>query len=88
MPERIQRQRKKGWRMPAGAVYCGRGSKWGNPHTFANSGTVHPAVRFACETLPLMDVEELRGKDLACWCVVGDPDVLCHVDIILEKANG
>lgn len=30
MPERIQRKRAKGWRMPEGAVYVGRGSKWGN----------------------------------------------------------
>lgn len=52
--------------MPKGAVYVGRGSKWGNPHTFANSGNVHPAMRFACETAPLMDFSELRGKDIAC----------------------
>lgn len=31
MPERIQRRRTKGWRMPEGTVYVGRGSKWGNP---------------------------------------------------------
>ena len=31
MSERIQRKRTKGWRMPEGAVYVGRGSKWGNP---------------------------------------------------------
>jgi hypothetical protein len=30
-PQRIQRKRTKGWRMPEGAVYVGRGSKWGNP---------------------------------------------------------
>jgi len=30
-PKRIQRQRTKGWRMPEGAVYVGRGSTWGNP---------------------------------------------------------
>ncbi len=32
-PQRIQRKRTKGWRMPEGAVYVGRGSKWGNPFT-------------------------------------------------------
>jgi hypothetical protein len=32
-PARIQRKRTKGWRAPAGAVYVGRGSKWGNPCT-------------------------------------------------------
>mgnify|MGYP000330179115 CR=1 FL=1 len=30
-PQRIQRQRTKGWRMPEGAVYVGRGSRYGNP---------------------------------------------------------
>lgn len=32
-PSRIQRRRTKGWRAPAGAVYVGRGSRWGNPCT-------------------------------------------------------
>lgn len=31
MPKRIQRQRTKGWRMPEGAVYVGRPTRWGNP---------------------------------------------------------
>lgn len=31
MPKRIRRQRTKGWKMPEGAVYVGRGSRWGNP---------------------------------------------------------
>ena len=30
-PVRIQRKRTKGWRMPEGAVYVGRPTKWGNP---------------------------------------------------------
>ena len=30
MPERIQRKRTRGWRMPEGAVYVGRPTKWGN----------------------------------------------------------
>jgi hypothetical protein len=32
-PIRIQRRRTKGWRKPEGAVYVGRGSRWGNPCT-------------------------------------------------------
>jgi len=31
MPKRIQRKRTKGWRMPAGAVYVGRPTVFGNP---------------------------------------------------------
>lgn len=30
-PKRIQRKRTAGWRMPEGAVYVGRPSRWGNP---------------------------------------------------------
>lgn len=30
--KRLQRQRTKDWRMPAGAVYVGRPSAWGNPY--------------------------------------------------------
>lgn len=83
-PIRVQRSRAKGWRMPENTVYVGRGSKWGNPHTFANSGRVHPAMRFACETAPLLDVSPLRGKNLACWCAI---DMWCHADTLLQMAN-
>lgn len=31
MPKRIQRMRAKGWRMPEGAIYVGRPTRWGNP---------------------------------------------------------
>lgn len=30
-------------------------------------------------------IMDLRGKDLACWCAL---DMPCHVDILLEVANG
>lgn len=32
-PQRIQRKRTKGWKMPENTVYVGRPSKWGNPFT-------------------------------------------------------
>ncbi|NKR75812.1 DUF4326 domain-containing protein [Rhodococcus hoagii] len=34
MPQRIQRKRTKGWRMPEGAVHVGRPSKCGNPFDY------------------------------------------------------
>lgn len=34
MPERIQRRRTPGWRMPDGAVYVGRPGRWGNPFIY------------------------------------------------------
>ena len=29
-------------------------------------------------------IEALRGKNLACWCKIGDP---CHADVLIELAN-
>lgn len=29
-------------------------------------------------------LDQLRGKNLACWCHVGAP---CHADVVLELAN-
>jgi hypothetical protein len=37
MPARIQRRRVKGWRKPAGAIYVGRGTRWGNPNRVIQS---------------------------------------------------
>ena len=70
--------------MPPITVYVGRGSKWGNPFTLANSGNIHPAQRFAREVAPHLDVTPLRGKNLACWCGL---DHECHADVPLEIAN-
>lgn len=30
------------------------------------------------------ELRELRGKNLACWCKIGEP---CHADVLLELAN-
>lgn len=32
----------------------------------------------------LLNILELRGKDLACWCPLNQP---CHADVLLELAN-
>ena len=90
MPRRIQRRRTEEWRMPEGAVFVGRPSKWGNPH---REGTWEELVdnyrrdleagelRFTREDV----VRELRGKDLCCWCTL---DHVCHADVLLAIANG
>ena len=31
MPERVQMQRRRGWRKPSGCIYVGRPTRWGNP---------------------------------------------------------
>jgi hypothetical protein len=89
-PKRIQRSRKRGWRMPAGAVYVGRPTKWGNPYRATKHRSKAAAVAHYRQMLlhphALAAIRrELRGKDLACWCKPGEP---CHADVLLELANG
>lgn len=106
-PKRIQRKRTKGWRMPEGAVYVGRPTKWGNPFSvgekrcnYADGTPFSPEMCFTMDLRdvviyykgwlqvhpesPIKSIEELRGKDLACWCPL---DKTCHADILLELAN-
>lgn len=91
MPERIQRKRTKGWRMPEGAVYVGRPTRWGNPYQ-TSAFTRGEAVRFfrarwerlAGTYTGQLDIVFLRGKTLACWCPLDKP---CHADILIEIVN-
>ena len=89
-PRRIQRKRTKGWRMPPGTVVVSRPSKWGNPYLVRDARhfrTAEEAVDCYREALPRrldLDVAELRGKNLACWCSLDKP---CHADVLLELAN-
>lgn len=41
-PKRIQRSRRRGWRMPEGAVYVGRPTRWGNPYVGGNPDAPDP----------------------------------------------
>ena len=89
MAKRIQRKRTKGWRMPAGAVYVGRPTVWGNPFKVGIDGDATECVRrYEIGMLTHPDlramVEVLRGKDLVCWCPLDQP---CHADVLLELAN-
>ena len=82
IPERIRRSRKKGDRMPAGAVYVGRPTKYGNP--FKGDKAV---VRYRAHLENQLRehphfLDSLRkAKFLACWCALDKP---CHVDVIIE----
>jgi len=83
MPERIQRKRTKGWRMPPDAVSVTRPGKWGNPFTVAEYGR-ECAIQKYREWVIGKDLSELRGKNLACYCPLDQP---CHADVLLELAN-
>jgi hypothetical protein len=119
-PKGVQRKRTKGFKMPEGAVYVGRPSRWKNPYKIANSergkGFIVVAVdrwgkssgerwagfadkaeaaAFAVDLYKRMLLGSfdsdpgsrkhylgpLVGKDLACWCALGEP---CHRDVLLE----
>lgn len=100
MPERIQRKRARGWRMPEGAVYVGRptkygnplivgliyGATWGEPEPITDSNIIQVFERYCKEELAINKrwLEPLRGKDLACWCPLSSP---CHADVLLRLAN-
>jgi hypothetical protein len=91
MPRRIQLRRTKGWRKPDGAVVIARPTKWGNPHRRGPEVAVEAVERYRADLLAgrlritVDDVQqELRGKDLACWCPPTRP---CHGDVLLEIAN-
>lgn len=45
-PKRIQRKRHRGWRMPAGTVYVGRPSRWGNPYRLGSEDAAWAVRQF------------------------------------------
>ncbi len=89
MAERIQRKRTRGWKMPENARYVGRPTRFGNNFTVEEYGR-HLAIfnfRQHMRNMYLINpsfFDELRGKDLACWCPLDQP---CHADVLLEIAN-
>lgn len=102
-PKRIQRQRTEGWRAPAGAIYCGRPSKWGNPFAVNPDdplGHAAAAQRFRQWLDGALDSElpELvtkRDRILADLHELRGHDLMCwcrldqscHVDVLLDLAN-
>jgi hypothetical protein len=90
MPQRYQRSRRKGARLPAGTIVVTRPTKWGNPHPLS-LGREEAVRRYRQDLLAgrlvitVGDVErELRGWHLACYCALDQP---CHADVLLELAN-
>lgn len=74
---------------PAGAVYIGRPSKYGNPFIIGKHGTREDVVQLYRQWIVLQPAlylsirQELRGKDLVCFC----SPLACHGDVLLEIAN-
>ena len=89
-PIRIQRSRKHKQVSPNGLpiIYVGRPGKWGNPWVIKQGRDAEKCIFLYKTTMSTMlkqdAVKELRGKNLSCWCKIGEP---CHADILLEIAN-
>lgn len=103
-PQRLQRKRTKGYRLPEGTICVTRGTKWGNPYKPGSTQwcpgqgrilvrdkehAVELYRRNVCD--PVAGAifrqtvrQELRGKNLACYC---KPGAVCHADVLLELAN-
>lgn len=71
-----------------GRVYIGRPGKWGNPFVIGRDGSRAEVIAkyrawLASQPELLDALDELRGKDLVCWCA---PQA-CHGDVLIELAN-
>jgi hypothetical protein len=81
---------------PFDAVYCGRGSEFGNPYSHKNNTLAKFKVKTRSEaiscfthdlvrnpTLLAKVKQELKGKNLLCYC----SPMPCHCDVLLDIAN-
>jgi hypothetical protein len=98
MAERIQRKRTKGWKMPPNTVSVTRPGRYGNPYTIKQAreagykGSEAELAQMCVDEFrrempdfaKVAYQQELRGKNLACWCALDQP---CHADVLLEVAN-
>lgn len=95
-PIRIHRKRTKGWRMPKNTVSVCRPGKFGNPYKITKSINAEESVSmfrhlmtfercFEPEKYNAL-IDELRGKNVACFCK--EDAEYCHGDVWLELANG
>jgi len=71
--------------MPAGAVYVGRPSKWGNPYVIGKDGDRKTVIekyrKYLWNNKHLLgQIRELLNKDLVCYCA---PEP-CHGDVLLD----
>ena len=94
-PRRIRLSRRKGWRLPPGAISVARPTAWGNPFRIGDIADDFGKIATRDDAVHLYrtrivgapagrDYAELRGHDLACWCPLDGP---CHADVLLERAN-
>lgn len=77
-------------------VYIGRPSKWGNPFTHlsdrktraefivsSREEAIQRYEKYLSSSGLIVDIEELRGKVLGCWC----KPKRCHGDVLARLLN-
>lgn len=68
--------------IPRGAVYIGRGSKWGNPFIIGKDGNreevIAKYIAYAKGKFSREELRVLKGKDLVCYCA----PLECHGDVL------
>lgn len=77
--------------IPAGAVYIGRGSRWGNPYVIGKHGDRNSVCdqyetdlkhKIQNNEVTLEDLAALHGKDLVCFCA----PLRCHGHTLEQAA--
>lgn len=75
--------------IPAGAIYVGRPTKWGNPFKIGRDGSRQEVVAkyrawlLARPALVTQAKAELKGRDLVCSCSPAS----CHADVLMEVSQ-
>jgi len=85
---RVLNKSKFTGRLPADAVYIGRGSKWGNPFKVGADGNRDQVIAkheqwLAHQNQLLRSIDELKDRDLICYCA----PLACHGHVLLKLAN-
>lgn len=86
-PRRIQRQRAKGWRMPEGAIYVGRPSRWGNPHQAVHVDCYLGGMCWAVARDGELVREHMDKLSAVCWAV----DMFaanCQLSDVIDSLRG
>lgn len=81
-PQRIQRKRTKGWRMPEGAIYVGRPTIWGNPWRVGSTGwTINPGGHINRDPHPPLTEQQAVDsyRNSVVWQLELDPDYLADL---------
>lgn len=81
-------------------VYIGRPSKWGNPYSHKEDGTLAQfKVKTRAESIKkfeeyllsneelMSSLHELKGKTLGCWCKKENIYMSCHGDVLADLCN-